>query len=914
MGYAGARALATAAIALTILLAAPRVAGQDSTARDSTPRDTTRWATVFRRTLLEGLPFDEPRQAAVLLPGVMLRGDDRGIGSATTFTVHGGVTGGAGVLLNGTQIRSELFGIPLLEIPANALAELALSTGIPDVQMVGGRAGVISYTTGAAGRIAALRVETDGPFGSGSAVGFNRLAGTVGGPLQFIPHLQFFAAGSALGQGSQYRGLGAADVQTYGMSGIDTIVGADTLRRFVQVNGLERPVDWVSSLRFLGTLAYDDSARTRIVVTAAASGRQQRFFPGTDLVDPAIYEGSHSWSRLVAINASRALGRLGSGPITVDAALSIGTDRLMDGSLQPGSEAETRDPGLGIEMRSLGFVGGEVIPFPITEQIIRNIRNNSGVRVPYPTVFGGVSQSGLRLNPFALSRSWPNAGLDGILTFASERRVTVGGGVEWRPGSTQRLRLGFDATRTNASYYSADLLRTQEMDAFIVHPRRTGAYVGDAIRWRSFTFDLGLRYDHVQPGGLIPNTPGRIFTNPGWSLVAATNDTAYANSISRVFTPTRGQTALTPRLRAAYRAGPRTTLRAEYASVVEPPTLLQLFGGSNADLSFTTSNDLFGRDVSLLRTSLLSAGIRQDFGSVMSFDVALYSQGSGRYGGRAQQFADPHSPPDSVQLVALVSRQLPRDVGIDVRLDYHPNERVHGTLAYGFLHTDQPIDSVATHTLSAMAMVTLPHTWGGHTVLGAVGRDLQVTLVARTASGIPYTLLVNVGRGSIAPDRTCCGAEPFNSSRLPWNAAVDLRLTKAVTLGGRSWTAYIDVRNLLGLDQFLGVYAETGSPVNTRFRANVLAPEISQLANEAATNGVLLNGNDVDLRPSCDSWGRPINCVALRRAERRFGNGDGIYTFDEQVRALDAYFDAYLGTWRLRSPGRTVRIGASLTW
>src|SRR5689334_15463152 len=112
MGYAGARALATAAIALTILLAAPPVAGQDSTARDSTPRDTTRWATVFPRTLLEGLPFDEPRQAAVLLPGVMLRGDDRGIGSATTFTVHGGVTGGAGVLLNGTQIRSELFGIP----------------------------------------------------------------------------------------------------------------------------------------------------------------------------------------------------------------------------------------------------------------------------------------------------------------------------------------------------------------------------------------------------------------------------------------------------------------------------------------------------------------------------------------------------------------------------------------------------------------------------------------------------------------------------------------------------------------------------------------------------------------------------------------------------------------------------------
>jgi hypothetical protein len=67
----------------------------------------------------------------------------------------------------------------------------------------------------------------------------------------------------------------------------------------------------------------------------------------------------------------------------------------------------------------------------------------------------------------------------------------------------------------------------------------------------------------------------------------------------------------------------------------------------------------------------------------------------------------------------------------------------------------------------------------------------------------------------------------------------------------------------------------------------------------------------------CASWittqheGGAPNCVALQRAEARYGNGDGLYTADEQRAAIGAAFDAtYLA--RLNGTPRRVRIGIEM--
>ncbi|HEY6807443.1 MAG TPA: hypothetical protein VI160_01550, partial [Gemmatimonadales bacterium] len=58
----------------------------------------------------------------------------------------------------------------------------------------------------------------------------------------------------------------------------------------------------------------------------------------------------------------------------------------------------------------------------------------------------------------------------------------------------------------------------------------------------------------------------------------------------------------------------------------------------------------------------------------------------------------------------------------------------------------------------------------------------------------------------------------------------------------------------------------------------------------------------------------PVDCVILRGVERRFGNGDGIFTAAEQQSAMNAWFDSQLGSWRFFGPQRTIRMGLELAF
>ncbi len=55
-----------------------------------------------------------------------------------------------------------------------------------------------------------------------------------------------------------------------------------------------------------------------------------------------------------------------------------------------------------------------------------------------------------------------------------------------------------------------------------------------------------------------------------------------------------------------------------------------------------------------------------------------------------------------------------------------------------------------------------------------------------------------------------------------------------------------------------------------------------------------------------------MNCVALTRVERRFGDGNQQFTLPEQQQAFDAYYRDLFGAWRFYAPGRTIRIGMEL--
>ena len=247
--------------------------------------------------------------------------------------------------------------------------------------------------------------------------------------------------------------------------------------------------------------------------------------------------------------------------------------------------------------------------------------------------------------------------------------------------------------------------------------------------------------------------------------------------------------------------------------------------------------------------------------------------------------------------------------------------------AFSLVHTTSaplggfvPSAPFTTNTLALAASVQIPKDWKRGTLLGAIGRNTDIVVFGRLQSGEPYTPLVNSGLGilapAIGPGSIAPGTLP-NSSLLASMKRLDLRIAKSVRTAGHDWSIYLDARDLLNLSNLTTLFAETGDTANARNRErtigdpSVASGEYGALWNEANTVGALAADKSVDLT-ACATWGRPADCVALTRAERRFGNGDRVFTLAEQQTTFNAFYHDFFGAWRFYAPGRTIRIGMEL--
>ena len=926
---------------LAVLATTP---AQSQTDSSRAPPDTLASGGVLRGSTLRRLPIDDPRQGFTLIPGVVLRRGDIGIAGPPDFSIRGGVPGQASVYIDGAPVRFQMFGTQGIGLAANAIADVSLTTGVVPVHMADAAGGgVVSYVTRAGGdRLdGQVRWDSDEPFGDGVSVGYNRLEGSVGGPLPMATNLSFFLSATLQGQLSNYRGRGAESVPIYVPTGVDTVVQVGsggslqsvTLPQFVQwsgecsagsnagidCQGLRRPMDWSTARRVQGKVqyAYGAGGASSLSITGLGSDLQQRAFPGQTVMDPALYRGRRSWSGIAIVNWRQQLGAVRGGPLALDVNLSVGTDHDMTGPLSSGSELATRDPYLGITLGTLHFTGLDAFPLPVTDQLVRNIRTNTGLRVPYLNRDDLRNAQPYRLNPYGLLSGWPTSGVDGLVISVSERRLQGRWSLDWRPDATHRVTFGVDADRTDVSAYQSSLLRQAFFDAFVERPTRVGVFAGDRLELGEAVLDVGLRYDRITPGGEFPKTPGRIYSNPAWLSGADTSDVVYRSNVAAVFTKTASQGAVSPRVRLAYAVSPSTSVRVGYGRSVEAPPWAMYFQNANSDVDFvnlTTAS--FGRPVKFARTWQFDVGVRSVVDRDVVFDVAAYYKDLPQYVGRLQPFGDPVVVGDTINVNVLTVSRDGYGIGLDARLDWRAGEWLTAATVYSVLraHTDETMADLTTHALAAVVTARVPVDWGGTTLLGSLAHGLSADVTLRITNGQPYTLLANSGSGALASDEPAFGSpiQPINSSRLPWTKRLDARLTKAVRAGGRAWTVYADLRNALNFRNIINVFAETGGVVNDQHRASALAGEYANLRGEATGNGALEpDGTTINLS-GCAGWTSPANCVALTRVERRFGDGNGLYTLAEQNRALDAYYDAFFGPSRFYGPGRTLRFGVEM--
>ena len=952
------------------------VAGVTVTAANNplVPRDEVASKSIISGDAINHLPMDDVRNIIAVQPGVVESGAGAGV------SIRGSRPGDQNVYIDGAPVRSTNNGGQAITVGTNAVEEASLTTGALGVEFGDAQSGVISYTTRAGGEkfTGNFNYQTDEPFGNSVSVGFNRFEGSVGGPVPALGNLRFFADAIVQGQLSAFRGSEFDNIPTYVQSGIDTVVtdnaGASVaVPRFAQYGGRcsaaknfgfdcqgrRAPFDWQDNIELHGKLSYSYGSGSSISLTGLGSGQQGRFTPGAAIGDPSLFAGWHSWQRLAVLNLSHSFFKSAERELALNVNLSWGQNDSIQSPLDPASEIATRNPLLGIEFTNLNFDGFGALPFPLTDQIIRNIRSNYGLRIPNLQQTDLRDRQPYRMNPYGLNGSnlitpWPTDGFGFASTLYQESRYRGFAQVDWQANRFHRFNFGGEYKKSDLAYYSSNNISQIFMQAYTASPVTYAAWANDRLDLGDVVIELGGRYDYMDTKTLFPNTPGRIFSNPSWQTAAATNDAAYAASLAAVFTRAVPHHTLSPRLRVSFPITEKTDFRLSYSHQVQTPDFNTLLRGVNNDLSFTNSNDQFGRDIGFGKTIQFEFGIRHAFSPDLVLDVAAYNKTFvNQMAYRILPYDDPSNPGATLNLNTLTTADYGYARGIDLKLDKRVGTwldfsggytfqvaKSTGSDPFSYLRTTAraisavtndrepppqqalPTDDNREHNIVGSLMVSVPADWQHGTTLGAVLRNVGAFVTFRAVSGLPYTRIINSGAGNTAP-RTGFGlsanaAEPINSSTLPWTKYVDLRINKGLKLGRTDVTAFADFRNLLNFRNIIGLYAETGDVVNALFQTNVLSPESSGLRIEAQSNGHLLSGGAIDLRPSCATWtgttAGPVDCVALRQVETRFGNGDGVYTLQEQQAALNAFYTRFAGPQGFYDLPRSIRVGFEMNF
>ncbi|HKT60410.1 MAG TPA: TonB-dependent receptor [Gemmatimonadales bacterium] len=544
------------------------------------------------------------------------------------------------------------------------------------------------------------------------------------------------------------------------------------------------------------------------------------------------------------------------------------------------------------------------------------------------------------------------------LSLYRENRYIGKAKLDWQADRYNRLNIGAEFTRYGITNYTFRLQDKFFSDAYIEKPIRWNGYVEDRLDLGDVVVVGGLRYDYYNTRALRPyatDSAGNLYAFPRVSSMPGFDQ----NDPTKLFKKDKSHNYLSPHVQVSFPVTDKTNFRLSYAHQVQTPDFALLLGGINTDLGNTNTNQVFGSDLDFGKTITFEFGIRHAFSDDMVLDVAAYNK---------DIVSDP-----AARLVTLFDPALGRDNdfriltnldfgnvrGLDVRLDRRFGNFFNGTVSYSYQQAKNtgsdpftyvnygsrivnqvggnngaqpppqgslPTDNSRPHTLASAFSITLPGDWRRGTALGEVLRNVSVFTTFRYTSGTAYTKCgLSNEEQSILSIENCVRLFPegINSQRLPAFKELNAKFTKGFSLGKLDLTGYLDVRNLLNFKNVLQVFAVNGDVRNNDERAANLKADLDDLASERDINNAvgpdgaidLSFGGAADPRASCGNWvstkqaPAAANCVYLIRAEERYGNGDHIYTIDEQTRAVNALYDVGRGTQEQYGAPRRARLG-----
>jgi hypothetical protein len=425
---------------------------------------------------------------------------------------------------------------------------------------------------------------------------------------------------------------------------------------------------------------------------------------------------------------------------------------------------------------------------------------------------------------------------------------------------------------------------------------------------------------------------------------------------------------ISPHAQVSFPVTDRTNFRLSYAHQVQAPDFGAILTGINTDYNVTNPNNLYGSDLDFGRTIAFEFGVRHAFNDDMVLDIAAYNRDVlSDAAGRTVTLSDPTAAGNPAEVRMLQNADFGNTRGVDVRLDRRFGNYFSGTLAYTFQQArntgDDPLTYIAfgsrivsaigggnlpppqailttatnrPHTLAFAGSLTLPADWRKGTALGSILGNTAIFLTGRYTSGTAYSGCVNTPENSVllAVDNSTslpCSTGDFTSEinglRLPAYKSLDMRFTKTFGLGRLGLTAYADVRNILNFTNIIRRYQGNNDIVNAvEFTADSTIA-FSSLATEAEHNGIYDEATgEIDLSfnglgaSGCTGYESAAgaaaepSCVYLVRVEQRFGDGNGVYTAEEQNRAFTAYYQTFRGRNFFTDRPRQVRLGLEVNF
>jgi outer membrane receptor protein involved in Fe transport len=905
------------------------------------PRDQVGSKNIVTGQTVEELPVDDVNQIIILQPGVVE-------GGLKGFSIRGGRSGEEAVFVDGVLIRNFNSGTSNLQIGTNTVSEVDVLTGGFSAEFGEAQSGIVNFVTRSGGRRwgGALSLQSDEFMPKQWSNGFNRGELSIGGPL--FGNLSFFGAATATGNRSVDAGKGWRDLPIYVATGVDTVVSVvnEEGARDVMIPSFER-FDRGGRLPFSNTdeymldakLDYSYGSGSRVFLTGKFSRNQGRTPWGGGLINlynPTAFTGGRAQSRAAILGWTHNFVQSAEQALALDVKLAATYDKVVGGVLDREWDLDNRNPAFGFTFSDMKFLV-EDDDFTVDQALVDRFLRNEGRLTPFDVTRTDLLLAGeYRTNPYGTlgigcTGCFATRGAGGVFTHIAERQLQARVSVDWQLNRQNRLKFGGDYTTIDEDYAVLGYQSLSFAQIWIENPHRSSLFVQDRLDLGDLVIEGGLRYDRFDPNTDFPVTPGY------YNLDEPTS-----------FAPAPVRSTISPRLGVSFPITVNSTFRLSYGHFTQLPDLNEYYFGKNTDFfrfRNTNTNDRFAQPADIAKTIAFEFGYRQLIGPDFVFDIAAYNRDKTKdvtY--RKLAWEDPTNPGTIAYLNTLTNSDFGTIRGVDVRLDRRFGRIFDAMLGYSYQDArNTGTDPLAFTRLfariegNANQLLGLPpnpaqairateenrkHNITGNFSLhfpsnyqSAVLRNFGVFGTFRFVSGFPYSPVTDVGQTIVTgpPSGLFAGElrdDEVSTARMPWQKVFDLKAQKGVRLMGFNTQLFVDARNLLDLDNQVGVFLTTGDVIDEAVFDQIVTSHRQTLGNGVVVDRI----NLASLSEAGAGVRNAVDLVSLRRVEQRFGNGDGIFDAEEQVRAFRSAVDLAAGPQTLLGTGRRVRLGLELTF